>query len=136
MLALWAHISTVFLRQTTPFVGQQFVYDDLVTGPQATSAIEALLTWYNNGTGIWDTTGWWNSANALTTVADFSAIDPALNATIHEVYRNTFKRAQQAGGHILKTMTPHSIDSQLGTSSNNVNGSPGFLNDYYDDEGW
>lgn len=129
-------MSFVFLPQTAPFVGQKPIYNDLEIGSHATSAIEALLAWYNNGTGTWDTTGWWNSANALTTLADFSAINPGLNATILEIYQNTFQRAQEASCSIVKTITPHSIDSKASTASTDVYGSPRFLNDYYDDEGW
>ena len=28
-------------------------------------AIEALQTWYNQTTGLWEGTAWWNSANAM-----------------------------------------------------------------------
>jgi predicted alpha-1,6-mannanase (GH76 family) len=71
-------------------------------------ATRALQSWYDESTGLWKTTGWWNSANAMTTLADEARI-----AHTHEfdpVFANTFTAAQKKA--------------------------PGFLNDYYDDEGW
>jgi predicted alpha-1,6-mannanase (GH76 family) len=68
----------------------------------------ALQSWYDEPTGLWKTTGWWNSANAMTTLADEARI-----AHTHEfdpVFANTFTAAQKKAA--------------------------GFLNDYYDDEGW
>jgi len=103
----------------------------------AISAIHTLQEWYNETTGLWDTTGWWNSANALTMLADFAAVDPTLNATAHHVYRNSFEHAQRANGDVMKIMTANSIFSSYTTVSKSSKASfPGFLNDYYDDEGW
>ena len=31
----------------------------------AAAAVGALQTWYNTTSGLWDGTGWWNSANAM-----------------------------------------------------------------------
>lgn len=73
---------------------------------RAAATATALQQWYDPATGLWKTTGWWNSANALEAVIDYSAL------TGDQTYRpdiaNTFERHQAKG----------------------------FLNRYYDDEGW
>lgn len=72
----------------------------------ADAGIAVLQAMYNEQSGLWDFTGWWNSANALEAVIDYSA---RTNSTAYlDVIANTFKR-------------------------NSFNH---FLNEYYDDEGW
>jgi len=75
---------------------------------RARLAIQTLQSWYDKTTGLYGTTGWWNSANAITTLADYS--EAAHTKNFEPVFRNTFKAAQKT--------------------------SPGFINQYYDDEGW
>ncbi len=72
------------------------------------TAATALLTLYNHDTGLFNTTGWWNSANAITALADTSRLthDKSLRTTL----RNTFDQAPKLH--------------------------PDFLNEFYDDEGW
>ncbi len=62
--------------------------------------------WYNQQTGLWNTTGWWNAANALTVVILYSKFANS-NAYLSSV-GNTYS----------------------------LNSSGGFLDQYYDDEGW
>ncbi len=78
---------------------------------QAQAAIDALQRWYVPATGLYRTTGWWNSANAITALADFSRL--TRTDKYFAIFANTLQVAPDSkdGGH-------------------------GFLNNYYDDEGW
>ena len=107
----------------------------------AQSAIIALQQWYNESTGLWETTGWWNSANALTMLADFVAVDSSLDVVAEHVFQNTFSEAQKASLETVKVMTPYSVTTYTGPQFPPgvippENGFTGFLNDFYDDEGW
>ncbi len=75
---------------------------------ESTDAIRSLQAWYVPSTGIYETTGWWNSANALTVLADYSRVSKSKE--YDSVFANTFTAAQKS--------------------------KPGFLNNFYDDEGW
>ena len=68
----------------------------------------ALQTWYTPATGLYPTTGWWNSANAITVLANYARVSG--RKTYVPVLKNTFRQAQ----------TEHAE----------------FLNKFYDDEGW
>jgi predicted alpha-1,6-mannanase (GH76 family) len=74
----------------------------------ADRAVDALQRWYNPRTGLWRSAGWWNSANALIAVIQYS------QRTGEDRYRyvveTTFGRAERVH--------------------------PGFSNEYYDDDGW
>ena len=72
----------------------------------ADRAAAALQEWYDPARGLWNTTGWWNSANAMEAMIDYSA------RTGSRKYREDLATCfdkHQAGR---------------------------FLNRYYDDEGW
>jgi predicted alpha-1,6-mannanase (GH76 family) len=75
---------------------------------RAALGIQRLESWYDPSTGLYRTTGWWNSANAITTLADYSRV------TGDKQYEDLFAGVFSA--------TPHKF--------------PGFLNNFYDDEGW
>ncbi len=75
---------------------------------RAAAGIDALQQWYDPATGLYKTTGWWNAGNATTTLVDFMRAGGS--AQYAPVIANTFERAQATF--------------------------PGFINDYYDDEGW
>lgn len=72
----------------------------------ATTGAQVLQSWYNTSNGQFNTTGWWNSANALNGLIDFSRLEGNTSYT----------------GDIATTF--------------NANSSGNFLNNYYDDEGW
>lgn len=79
------------------------------TGRPATRAIDALVKLYDADTGLWKTTGWWNSANALTAVIDYMLVTGDRR---HEwIIANTYEK---------------NLDAQGGN----------FTNDYIDDTGW
>lgn len=42
---------------------------------RAELALSALQIWYNAGTGLWSTTGWWNSANIMNIVGNLAKVD-------------------------------------------------------------
>lgn len=69
-------------------------------------AVARLQQWYDPKSGLWKTTGWWNSANALTTLIDYSRVTHS--SRYKPVIEQTYK----------------------------VNIHNAFLNNYYDDEGW
>jgi predicted alpha-1,6-mannanase (GH76 family) len=75
---------------------------------RASVALQALLSWFDESTGLYKTTGWWNSANATTALADCSRVSKSNR--YFTTLADTFVAAQNAH--------------------------PGFLNKYYDDEGW
>ena len=106
---------------------------------RAAAAVDALQKWYDIDSGLWQTTGWWNSANALTTLADFTLVYPEIKNVTIPIFENTFRQAQQWNGLVMKTMTPFSQTSHSSSVPRRLSSASrteGFLNDYYDDEGW
>lgn len=75
---------------------------------EASDGIQTLQSWYAQSTGLYQTTGWWNSANAITVLANYSKV--SRSSQYLSIFSNTFEQAQKT--------------------------SIGFLNNYYDDEGW
>ncbi|MGH3284916.1 MAG: glycoside hydrolase family 76 protein [Streptosporangiaceae bacterium] len=75
---------------------------------EASEAVAALQCWYNPRTGLWKTAGWWNSANAVTAVIQYS--QRTGEHAYRDVIETTFTRAERVNR--------------------------GFSNLYYDDDGW
>jgi predicted alpha-1,6-mannanase (GH76 family) len=81
----------------------------------AAAGIGVLQRWYSRRTGLWRSTGWWNSANALTAVIRHSRYTG--EASRRWVIENTFTRAQRGFLTVQRRK-------------------PGFINDYFDDNLW
>jgi predicted alpha-1,6-mannanase (GH76 family) len=75
---------------------------------RAAAGMEALHRWYRKRTGRWRTTGWWNAANALTTVIGYTRCTG--DETYLGVVECTFRAASRKH--------------------------PDFLVGFYDDNGW
>ena len=74
----------------------------------AKTGINALQKWYQPATGQWQGTGWWNSASALTAVIRYTKLTG--DGSHASVITTTFAAAQRQHA--------------------------GFVNTYYDDNGW
>jgi predicted alpha-1,6-mannanase (GH76 family) len=78
---------------------------------QATYGVETLQQWYSQGSGLYASpSGWWNSANAITVLANYSRASGSTQYL--SVIANTFNNANKA------------------------NGTTNFINNFDDDEGW
>jgi predicted alpha-1,6-mannanase (GH76 family) len=82
--------------------------DGVLYARHAKLALETMQKSYDLQTGLYQTTGWWNSANLVTTLADYSRSQDSHSYDF--VFSNTLATAQKRF--------------------------PGFINEYYDDEGW
>lgn len=72
----------------------------------ADECIKALQGWYNTKNGLWNSMGWWNAANAIEALIDYSLLTGT--NSFSSVITNTYER---------------NVKSK-------------FFSNYYDDEGW
>jgi predicted alpha-1,6-mannanase (GH76 family) len=118
---------------------------------RATNALDTLqYSWYNETSGLWDTTGWWNGANVLTTLADLASIDNSVVPLATYVFKNTYIAAPamnpasemvkinnngEPNTHYPPSWPHHWKSHHHPGQAGKVNASA-WLNDYYDDDGW
>jgi len=93
------------------------------TRHRAQLGVEALQQWYVPSTGLYRTTGWWNSANIITTITGFMRFSGSRQYVA--ILANTYVKAQ------IAVPKPQQVGPW-----EKMTGFPGFLNTYYDDEGW
>jgi predicted alpha-1,6-mannanase (GH76 family) len=85
---------------------------DIAYVGRAIDAVNQMQTWYDTNTGLYQG-AWWNSANAITTLADFQAAKPgSVDAITSVVFPTSFAQAPKNPGYA------------------------NFLDNYYDDELW
>src|SRR4051794_13877104 len=51
----------------------------------AVLATNTLLGWYNQTSGLWQTTSWWNAANCITTLATLTQLSPNLDYVTRKI---------------------------------------------------
>jgi len=113
----------------------------------ALDSVKALQNWYDSPTGLWNSTGWWNGGNCLTVVADWAMHDSpnAESLGVAGIMANTFTNAQKTPPKLRKRTSGNDLVTSIYNfqtrqrRDNLVEGNtgfPGFLNDFYDDEGW
>ena len=104
-------------------------------------AFKVLQSWYNTNTGIWNTTGWWNSANCLTVIGDLAAVDPSVKTQVSAVYANSIVAAANLNLGVTKiVLEDYNVQTFYTDPPSGIIGRQenpkGFLNGFYDDEGW
>ncbi|KAJ3493338.1 hypothetical protein NLG97_g4796 [Lecanicillium saksenae] len=116
---------------------------------QAAFALQGF--WYNQNNGLWDN-AWWNSGNALTTLADWAKLRPIEAESLHmsDVFHNTWQQAQKTNVFTSKIQmsngmvkTEDCIDGEgpgcgaaAAAGALSKRGFSNFINEFYDDEGW
>lgn len=84
------------------------------------NAIDELQKWYNTETGLWETTNWWNAANALTVIIRYTALTN--DESYLSIVENTFGKTKEF--------------EVPATSEHPERMVKNFINEYYDDQGW
>ena len=99
-------VALMLLAATSLFA--QATTSDQAKQQRVLTAMRALAAPYDPSTGRFHGTGWWNSANGITVLVDGSR--QLETREFDKMLTGTFEQAQQKH--------------------------PGFLNEFYDDEGW
>jgi predicted alpha-1,6-mannanase (GH76 family) len=150
---LWTHalafsavlpslINPTHAAPSTPLTATDYVANSV------TAIRELNNAWYDTETGLWNA-AWWNSGNALTTLADFAQLrlNEANQLNVGGFLRNTYTQAQLTTVSVAKVVnavglptSTHCINGKgchaTVSSSLEKRGFADFLDDFYDDEGW
>ncbi|KAI1260575.1 glycoside hydrolase family 76 protein [Xylariaceae sp. FL1019] len=112
-------ISSVKWRRTTK---AEYMSD-------TTNAIKTLQGWYDSSSGLWSGTGWWNSANCLTVLADYGLLDSSFSQSynIPGIISTTYNNAPKSNSNFI---------SMIDSAFRSICITNYKLDDYYDDEGW
>lgn len=109
----------------------------------ATSALAELQILYNTTSGLWETTGWWNNANIVTMLAVYALVNSQARVSTIPIFQNTLTQAAQSQpqearivSQLTSTNTFEYPDIPGGVALPDPKLSNGFLNAYYEDEGW
>ncbi|KAK4575165.1 hypothetical protein LTR86_001017 [Recurvomyces mirabilis] len=113
MLSSWTALVALLALSAkihaAPLAPRQTSRQDYINN--AMSAKDVLINdWYDASTGRFQNL-WWNSANAITTLADLVSVNPAFKNDAVITFESTYTNAPGSNGG-------------------------NWLNDYYDDEGW
>lgn len=108
--------------------------------------VDTLQTWYNTTYGLWvPSSDWWNSANCLTTLANLAATDDGIKNRLQDLWQDVFTKAPgynnlmtQRMGSLWRRGLPEARKPLLFSrwSRRRSSKDVGFINGYYDDEGW
>ncbi|PNY25975.1 mannan endo-1,6-alpha-mannosidase [Tolypocladium capitatum] len=107
----------------------------------AVTAIQTLNNdFYDVSTGLWGN-AWWNSANALTTLADFASVrlTEANQLNVGGYMRNTYIQAQNPNAQARRSIVERRMAKRELLQKREPlqkRGFANFINQYYDDEGW
>ncbi|MEM9143250.1 MAG: glycoside hydrolase family 76 protein [Bacteroidota bacterium] len=82
--------------------------------------VEGLQAWYNEESGLWETTSWWNGANVLTALIQYGQYNG--EESIKELVGLTYEKTKEFE-------VPAQDGKEAWICSN-------YINDFYDDEGW
>jgi predicted alpha-1,6-mannanase (GH76 family) len=89
-----------------------------ITDPteRAINALHGLGQWYNTSTGIWESAGWWNSANIMTTIGNLALAEPDnkhLQILARRTFANAFCRAPAKNPDPMKRPTSNDTSTSL-----------------------
>jgi predicted alpha-1,6-mannanase (GH76 family) len=86
-----------------------------------TNSRDQLMRWFDSNTGLWRNY-WWQGASILTSFNDFAYLDENVKNVYGATWEHVYNNAPANRPYKLK--------------SSKAKRESGFLNDFYDDEGW